>query len=670
MRAPKIVLALALSLSAVAALATDAPLLVSYQGVLRNAADKPLAGTFDVIFRFVDAPSGGTLLLTDLHTGPNGVVVTGGLFTTNLGGGTLSPGTEATLLSVFANHPSVYVEIQVGAETLSPRVQVVSAGYALNAGRVGGLAATDFLDKSAAAQIKLGALTASGISGTGVGTGPGVYGSTASTAGTGVVGEATATTGAPFGVHGKTVSTAGVGVLGSALALSGNTEGMRGQSTSPTGKGVVGGAFSTTGVTYGMYGEAQSPDGFGVYGHNVATSGGTTGVGGETFSSLGTAVAGVAHAASGDAWGVYGGTTSPTGFGMVADGGMGVIGDLVVTGGKSFVTEHPGAADKEIRYACIEGGEVGVYQRGTGRLTGGESRVVLPADFPLVATGAITVQVTPHESTRGLYVPEASITANGFTVREQGGGTSSASFSYVVMAGRKGYEDFEPVRSISVGEKILIAKRLTLEQRAALRQAMGRPEAGGLASAKRDELYAAIDRGDFGSACSALGGCLPRPALAPTAVVSDATRRPPAHPAHEVSGPVASPATIVRLAATEPHVVSEPVESGDVVVLDRFHVGALRLASSALDPGVVGIVGDAPEAIAAGGEAPIALIGTVRCKVDAEYGAIAAGDLLVASPTPGHAMKAPKAAPGTIVGKALEPIDAGTGLIKVMVMLR
>jgi hypothetical protein len=651
-------------------LATDAPLLVSYQGVLRNAADKPLAGTFDLIFRFVDAPSGGTLLLTDLHTGPNGVVVTGGLFTTHLGGGTLSPGTEATLLAVFANHPSVYVEIQVGAETLSPRVQVVSAAYALNAGRVGGLASTDFLDKSAAAQTKLGALTASGISGTGVGTGPGVYGSTASTAGTGVVGEATATTGTPFGVHGKTVSTAGVGVLGSALAVSGNTEGMRGQSTSPTGKGVVGGAFATTGVTYGMYGEAQSPDGFGVYGHNVATSGGTTGVGGETFSALGTGVAGVAHAASGDAWGVYGGTTSPDGFGVVAEGGMGVIGDLVVTGGKSFVTEHPAAPDKEIRYACIEGGEVGVYQRGTGRLTGGEAHVVLPADFPLVAGGTITVQVTPHDSTRGLYVPAADMTASGFTVREQGGGRSNAPFSYVVMAGRKGYEDFEPVRAVSVGEKILISKRLTLDQRAALRQALGRPEAVGKASAKRDELYAALDRGDFASACSTLGGCLPRPALAPSAVVSEPKRRPPVDVAQSDPGPPTPEATIVRLAATEPHVVSERVEPGDVVVLDPAHAGALRIASSALDPGVVGIVGDAPEAIPAGSEAPIALIGTVRCKVDAEYGAIAAGDLLVASPTPGHAMKAGKAAPGTIVGKAQESIDAGTGLIKVMVMLR
>jgi hypothetical protein len=657
-------------MSAFVALATEAPLLVSYQGVLRNAADKPLTGTFDVIFRFVDAPSGGTLLLTDLHTGPNGVVATGGLFTTNLGGGTLSPGTEATLLAVFGNHPAVYVEIQVGAETLSPRVQVVSAAYALNAGRVGGVAATDFLDKSAVAQVKLGALTASGISGTGVGTGPGVYGSTASTAGTGVVGEATATTGAPFGVHGKTVSTAGVGVLGSALATSGNTEGMRGQSTSPTGKGVVGGAFATTGVTYGMYGEAQSPDGFGVYGHNVATSGGTTGVGGETFSSLGTAVAGVAHAASGDAWGVYGGTTSPTGFGVVAEGGMGVIGDLVVTGAKDFVTEHPGAPDKEIRYACIEGGEVGVYHRGTGRLKDGEAHVVLPADFPLVASGTITVQVTPHEATRGLYVPEASVTTNGFAVREQGGGTSDSSFSYVVMAGRKGYEDFETVRAISVGEKILISKRLTLEQRAALRQALGRGDASGLAPAKRDELYAAVDRGDFATACSTLGGCLPRPSLAFSAVVSDPTRRPPPDAAQRNAELSAPPATIVRLAATEPHVVSEPVEPGDVVVLDPVHSGALRLASSALDPGVVGIVGSAPETIPAGSEAPIALIGTVRCKVDAEYGAIAAGDLLVASPTPGHAMKAPKLTPGTIVGKALEPIDAGTGLIKVMVMLR
>jgi hypothetical protein len=60
----------------------------------------------------------------------------------------------------------------------------------------------------------------------------------------------------------------------------------------------------------------------------------------------------------------------------------------------------------------------------------------------------------------------------------------------------------------------------------------------------------------------------------------------------------------------------------------------------------------------------------VLCKVDASYGSIRPGDLLTTSATPGHAMLAYEPQPGTIVGKALEPLDTGTGVIKVLVTLR
>jgi hypothetical protein len=57
-------------------------------------------------------------------------------------------------------------------------------------------------------------------------------------------------------------------------------------------------------------------------------------------------------------------------------------------------------------------------------------------------------------------------------------------------------------------------------------------------------------------------------------------------------------------------------------------------------------------------------------KADASYGAILAGDLLTSSPTPGHAMVAIEAPPGTVIGKALEPLESGTGLIRVLVIPR
>jgi len=69
---------------------------------------------------------------------------------------------------------------------------------------------------------------------------------------------------------------------------------------------------------------------------------------------------------------------------------------------------------------------------------------------------------------------------------------------------------------------------------------------------------------------------------------------------------------------------------------------------------------------------PIALMGKVYCKVDAQFAAIAVGDLLTTSPTAGHAMKAddPAKAFGAVIGKALRPLDAGLGLIPILIALQ
>ena len=69
---------------------------------------------------------------------------------------------------------------------------------------------------------------------------------------------------------------------------------------------------------------------------------------------------------------------------------------------------------------------------------------------------------------------------------------------------------------------------------------------------------------------------------------------------------------------------------------------------------------------------PIALLGKVYCKVDASHAAIAIGDLLTTSPTPGHAMRAddPSRAFGSVIGKALRPLRDGLGLIPVLIALQ
>ncbi len=68
----------------------------------------------------------------------------------------------------------------------------------------------------------------------------------------------------------------------------------------------------------------------------------------------------------------------------------------------------------------------------------------------------------------------------------------------------------------------------------------------------------------------------------------------------------------------------------------------------------------------------LALAGKVYCKVDARFGAVEVGDLLTTAPTPGHAMKAddPVRAFGAVIGKALRPLEAGTGLIPIIVALQ
>ncbi|MBU0491013.1 MAG: hypothetical protein KKA73_29755 [Chloroflexi bacterium] len=71
------------------------------------------------------------------------------------------------------------------------------------------------------------------------------------------------------------------------------------------------------------------------------------------------------------------------------------------------------------------------------------------------------------------------------------------------------------------------------------------------------------------------------------------------------------------------------------------------------------------------GTIPLAMTGVVPVKVSAENGPIRPGDLLVTSATPGYAMRAgPNPPQGTVIGKALEKWDTGTGVIKLLATLQ
>jgi hypothetical protein len=119
---------------------------------------------------------------------------------------------------------------------------------------------------------------------------------------------------------------------------------------------------------------------------------------------------------------------------------------------------------------------------------------------------------------------------------------------------------------------------------------------------------------------------------------------------------------------------------GSVVVIDS--AGALKQSDKAYDKRVAGVISGArdlrPGIVLGRQQAhednrmPVALVGRVYCKVDARYASVEVGDLLTTSPTPGHAMKAHDhvQAFGAVIGKALDSIESGQGLIPILVALQ
>ncbi|MFF0492108.1 hypothetical protein ACFYTQ_24020 [Nocardia sp. NPDC004068] len=147
------------------------------------------------------------------------------------------------------------------------------------------------------------------------------------------------------------------------------------------------------------------------------------------------------------------------------------------------------------------------------------------------------------------------------------------------------------------------------------------------------------------------------------------------------------------------HVTRNLVVDGDVVLTGADYAEALSTADPAVEPGTVVVLdeegrvrpcaGDYDSAVAgivsgAGGVKPalvldrhdgsaeIALMGKVWCLADAEDAPIRPGDLLTTSATVGHCRRVTdrSRAFGAVVGKALTPLPAGRGLVRVLVSPR
>jgi hypothetical protein len=409
------------------------------------------------------------------------------------------------------------------------------------------------------------------------------------------------------------------------------------------------------------------------------------------------------------------------GWAFVAYGTYKIYGNGTV----SFVQNHPAEKDKVIVYACPEGDEVATYTRGTAKLVNGEARVKLGDTFKWVTNPDIglTAHLTPH----GEAVPLAveSLSTSELVVRGPKDAPADLAFDYIVYGLRIGFEEssivqekqqesyipsfkdhreryakFPELRAFNALERFKTMESsvrgvepasIDLSHAKALHDAIheydpatdppveklfghdhghdhGNPPAHAVPATGRPAVVQ-----NPGVAASANGGTS---APAASAGTGSATSALPVDADGNIYGKSFRPAS-PDFASSFP--VCGPVEAGDILVTDANHPGLFCRSLIANDPGVVGVVAGEPGLLLGSApkgtepailSAPVATSGVIKVKVDAGYGPIALNDLLVASPTPGHAMRADNPAQGTVIGKALEPLPNGTGLIKVLVMLR
>lgn len=126
---------------------------------------------------------------------------------------------------------------------------------------------------------------------------------------------------------------------------------------------------------------------------------------------------------------------------------------------------------------------------------------------------------------------------------------------------------------------------------------------------------------------------------------------------------------------------SQQLSPGTVVVLDHTRSNQVIASSQAYDTRVAGVISLQP-GITLGedgaGKVLVATTGRVKVRVDATAGPIQVGDLLVTSDIEGVAKKSEPLSlggvqihrPGTLIGKALEPLAKGTGEILVLLSLQ
>ncbi|MBN1423826.1 hypothetical protein JXA88_04650 [Candidatus Fermentibacteria bacterium] len=452
----RVFLALGLAILATAASA-EIPTLISYQGKVTDASGTPVPdNTYNMRFRIYNVATGGTSLW---DSGTRSIALSGGIFNVLLGE---SP-QPALNLAFDADY---WLLVTFAGADQTPRQRLVSTGYAYMAsglvpgteviGAVNGGATIKAQNQGTTGWVYGGIFDAAGTSSTMAGvlgrnlhtTGTDNYGGfflSWSPNGSGVKGQAVASTGSCNGVMGQTDSPSGRGVYGIAAATTGTCYGGQFETASTSGTGVRAYATATSGVTFGMYGRSYSSDDgsigvygrssynnnyggtYGVYGRSDGDAGsagdprpvGVYGLAGNASSNFGTGgyfqsnansgtgvegqgatvgVRAVATAATGTNYGLSATSSSASGWAGWFAGNVNVTGSLS-KGSGSFLIDHPlDPKNKLLRHNFVESPENLLIYRGTVKLgSNGEAVVTMPEYFTALAKeDEASVHLTPE----------------------------------------------------------------------------------------------------------------------------------------------------------------------------------------------------------------------------------------------------------------------------------
>ena len=684
--------------------AGNPPALINYQGVLRGPDDEPLTGDYDMVFRFFTAETLGNEILLDRHILLNAkqVAVDGGLFSVALGDGLVvdgsGPGTFTSLTDMFRDFSEVWLEVQIGPETLAPRTRVLSTGYALNAASavtslnatlLNGQPAGFYLDTSSTRQVKGGAarftaadssayvLEAVASPGS-----PGAFWahSTGSDCVLGLPNIGAQCGGVSYGGYfydGNENSYAYLGIGSYGVQTNGAVYGTYSTATASSGIGVFANA-----PQYGIYSNASATAGVGIYGSATVTAAHFT------QPSVPNTYTKVAHSGYGILSHAYHGLhhwdVNDSGYARVGAMPYKIDGNGTV----SFVQNHPDDPGRVVTYHAPESSEVNVYTRGSAKLEKGVARVALDPTFAWTANPDLGL--TGHLTPRGEPVPLAveSVTSRELVVRGPAG--SDVVFDFWVTGLRIGFEEMAPVKpkefESTIPEIAAMADLYAadpelrpynaLERYRVIEQQVGRVVDPDLKASAALRTRIGVSRrtqvpeevrvfADASNAAHAGNAILP--AVETATAPNPGRERPEPHPIEDARPAVVDETAGERRSpASERFPVASPVDAGDVVTLDPGAPGAVRRSDRQEDRTVVGIALSA----AHDGWVEVATGSVALVRTDATYGAIRAGDLLVSSPASGAAMRAATAEPGTVLGKALEPLESGIRMIRVLVILR